>query len=301
MASPDQRALVTDERAAILTLLARRPTPRKHLAGTIEEQGALHLLEIEERGSGDRLFPVESPTWTIDDSAKALTAWHEEGIRMITVVDEDYPANLRMVYDRPPALFVQGQLTPDDERSVAIVGTRTATPQGLDSARAIAQELSRAGYVVVSGLAAGIDTAAHTATLDSGGRTVAVIGNGLHHAFPKANAALQARLATEHAVVSQFLPDQEPRKWTFPLRNAVMSGLARATIVIEAAHTSGARMQARLAIEHGRPAFLLRSLVEQHQWAKSHAQRPGVYVINHGYEVVERLERLYASRPALVA
>jgi DNA processing protein len=213
---------------------------------------------------------------------------------VITVLDDDYPLNLRLVHDRPAALFVRGRLEVDDERSVAVVGTRKPSDDGLRQAQEIARGLSEAGYVVVSGLAEGIDTAAHTATLEAGGRTVAVIGTGLRHAFPKSNAGLQARLGEESAVISQFWPDQGPRKHTFPMRNAVMSGFACATVVVEAKGNSGARMQARLALEHGRPVFLLRSLLS-YDWAQAYAKRAGTYVIDDAREVVESLDRLYSD------
>jgi DNA processing protein len=125
-----------------------------------------------------------------------------------------------------------------------------------------------------------------------------VIGTGLRHSFPAANAALQARIAAESAVVSQFWPSQGPRRWTFPQRNAVMSGFARATVVIEAGNTSGARMQARLASEHGRPVFLHR-LAMEHDWAQAAAERPSTFVVDDGTEVVEHLVRLYESPLAL--
>jgi DNA processing protein len=151
----------------------------------------------------------------------------------------------------------------------------------------------------VSGLAAGIDSAAHRAALDAGARTIAVIGTGLHHTFPKENAELQDRLCGEHAVISQFWPDQGPRKHTFPMRNAVMSGIARATVVVEASFTSGARMQARLALEHGRPVVLLKSLLDAHEWAREYAELPGVYVVEHIAEVVDQLDGLYSPRLSL--
>ena len=214
---------------------------------------------------------------------------------LVTVLDSRYPANLRTVHDRPPVLFVRGALDERDEQSVAIVGTRSATTEGLEQAGAIARGVAEAGYVVVSGLATGIDSAAHVATLEAGGRTVAVIGTGLRHVFPKSNARLQERLSAETAVVSQFWPGQEPRRWTFPQRNAVMSGFARATVVVEASHTSGARMQARLALEHGRPVFLVRSLLE-HKWARTYADRPGTYVVDGAGEILAHLDRLYTEQ-----
>ena len=194
---------------------------------------------------------------------------------------------------------MRGSLTADDERSVAVVGTRRPSEGGLQRARDIASGLVAAGYTVVSGLADGIDTAAHLAALERGGRTVAVIGTGLHRAYPARNASLQQRIADDAAVVSQFWPDAPPTRTSFPMRNVVMSGLARATVVVEASHTSGARMQARFALEHGRPLFLLGSLLK-HDWARQFAERPGTYVVRSADEVVERVERL-VSPDALTA
>ncbi|HET7120523.1 MAG TPA: DNA-processing protein DprA [Solirubrobacterales bacterium] len=290
----------TRERAAVLALMARRKVHWSRLAGSIEEFGsALGLLEELEEAKDPRLFPVEGVAVTLDQLEERVIAYEGEGIHLITVLDAAYPMNLRMVHDRPPALFVRGALAPADERSVAVVGSRKASDEGLETAAEIARDLVARDYVLVSGLAAGIDTAAHRGALDSGGRTVAVIGTGLRHNFPRQNAELQDRIARQSAVVSQFWPGQEPRRWTFPQRNAVMSGFARASVIVEAGNKSGARMQARLAVEHGRPVFLLRSLL-QHEWAKTYAEnRPGTYVVDGGEEVVAHLERLYSTELAL--
>ena len=287
------------ETAAILALMAARSLPWNRLAGAIEAEGrALRLLELLEPDAPDTLFPVEEQRVSLDQLEDYVSDLHSEGIDVVSVLDSAYPVNLRMVHDRPPLLFVRGRLASEDERSVAVVGTRRATAEGIHKARHIAAVLIEAGYVIVSGLAAGIDTAAHTAALDRDARTVAVIGTGLRHSFPKQNAELQARLGRDAAVVSQFWPGQEPRRWTFPQRNAVMSGFARATVVIEASDSSGARMQARLAHEHGRPVFLHRSLLA-HDWAQVAQARPGTYVIEEGAEVVEHLARLYDSQLVL--
>jgi DNA processing protein len=292
----------TRETAAVLALKARkeRDLPWNRLAGAIEEEGsALQLLERLDTGAADRLFEVEQQKASLDDLEDRVHTWEAEGIHLVTVLDEAYPVNLRMVHDRPPALFVRGQLDERDERSVAVVGTRKATPRGIAQATAISRRLLEAGYAVVSGLAAGIDTAAHAAALAAHGRTVAVIGTGLRQHFPKGNAELQARIGREHAVISQFWPGQEARPWTFPQRNAVMSGFARATVVVEASHTSGARMQARLALEHGRPVFFPTSMLE-HRWAQNYRSHESVYVVEDGGEVVEHLERLYSTRLELI-
>jgi len=163
----------------------------------------------------------------------------------------------------------------------------------------IAEHLVDTDYTVASGLAAGIDSAAHRAALDRGGRTVAVIGTGLRRSYPAQNADLQRRIATECAVISQFWPDAPPTKRSFPMRNAVMSGFALATVVVEASHTSGARMQARLALEHGRPVFLLESLLE-HEWAREYAERPGTHVVRAPEEITTLVDRL-TSPGVLVA
>src|SRR6202789_2762673 len=286
----------TRERAAVLALMARRKVQWNRLAGSIEEAGrALALLEELEKAKDPRLFSVESAEVTLDQLEERVISYEQEGIWLTTVLDAAYPMHLRMVHDRPPVLFVRGRLSAVDERSVAVVGSRKASPEGLEKAAEIARDLVAHDYVVVSGLAAGIDTAAHQATLDVDGRTVGVVGTGLRHHFPKQNAELQERLGRESAVVSQFWPGQEARRWTFPQRNAVMSGFSRASIIVEAGNKSGARMQARLAIEHGRPVLLLRSLL-RHQWAQTYAnERSGTYVVETSEEILQHLERLYSD------
>ncbi len=191
-------------------------------------------------------------------------------------------------------VFLAGELTAADGNGIAVVGARKATPRGLGSARAIATHLADRGYTVVSGLAAGIDTAAHTAALNRDARTVAVIGTGLARSYPPQNAALQRRIASECAVISQFWPDAPPTRRSFPMRNAVMSGFALATVVVEASDTSGARMQARLALAQGRPVFLLASLIERQAWAKEYANRPGTHVVRDPTDITTVLERLIA-------
>ncbi|WP_196449157.1 DNA-processing protein DprA [Planomonospora sp. ID82291] len=143
-------------------------------------------------------------------------------------------------------MFSRGALL-EDRRAIAVVGTRQASEQGLRIASAVARELALNKVTVVSGLARGIDIAVHRAALEAGGRTVAVIGTGINRFYPSENRALQQRIAQEGAVVSQFWPDAPPSKQSFPMRNAVMSGYAAATVVVEAPWKSGARIQARLA------------------------------------------------------
>ena len=233
--------------------------------------------------------PPDEPD--LEPIAAEIAGWQREGMRILTVLNDDYPTNLRSVHDRPPFVFVRGELRPADDRSIAVIGTRHASREGLRQTGVVAGGLAEAGLTVVSGLAEGIDSAAHHAALERSRRTVAVIGTGLRRAYPARNAGLQERIAMEGAVVSQFWPDAPPTKASFPMRNVVMSGLALGTVVIEAPNTSGARMQARLALEHGRPVFLFESLL-RHEWARAFAERPGAHVIERADDVIELVERL---------
>ncbi len=282
------------ERAALVALLRAGRRPWAECIEALEREGtALPLLERELNASagGQVSLLHRDPAPLVAAAEADVGAWEQEGYELLTVLDAGYPANLRTVHDRPPLVFVSGRLTARDTRSVAVVGTRRPSPVGLEAARGVARGLARAGYVVVSGLAAGIDTAAHQAALAAGGRTVAVIGTGLRHSYPPQNAALQRRIATDGAVVSQFWPEQPPTRQSFPQRNAVMSGLALGTVVVEASLRSGARLQTRLALAHGRPVFLLRALLNQ-SWARELAEKPGVHVVSEPEQITEAIDRL---------
>ncbi|HWO83272.1 MAG TPA: DNA-processing protein DprA [Solirubrobacterales bacterium] len=286
-----------EETAALVALLRTGRRFWHEVAELVEEEGsALHVLDRElashEEGT---LFPDESAPErpNLDSISEEIQAWLAEGIKIVTVLDETYPVNLRTIHDLPPLLFFYGDLRPEDEQSIAIVGTRHPTDAGRELAAEVATDLTKRGYVIVSGLAQGIDAAVHEATVRADGRTVAVIGTGLHRSYPAQNKDLQSRLARESAVLSQFWPDQPPTKRTFPMRNAVMSGFALATVVIEAKGKSGAKMQARLALEHGRPVFLPDSLVREHDWAQEYARRPGTTVVSTAEEIAEHLDRRY--------
>jgi len=231
------------------------------------------------------------PERALERARADLQRWQTEGIDVITVLDPAYPVNLRAAPDRPPLIFVAGRLQPGDERSVAVIGSRRPSAAGLESTGVISACLGALDYTVFSGLATGIDTAAHCAALARDARTVAVIGTGLQRTYPRQNAQLQAEIARKGAVVSQFWPDAAPTRQSFPLRNAVMSGLTRASVIVEASHTSGARVQARAALAQRRPVALLKGLLVQ-AWAQELATRPGVHVVQTRLEMMRFLERL---------
>ncbi len=274
----------TDSALIALVRAARRPP--SHYADLLEHgRSAAELLEEEQGLLASELASV---------AAVELARWEEQGLRLVTVLNPGYPENLRAARDRPPFIFVQGELLSGDEQAVAVIGSRQASTAGIARARAISGELIACGYTIVSGLALGIDTAAHLTALERGARTLAVIGTGLNHCYPPQSSDLQHRIASEGAVISQFWPEDGPRRDSFPRRNALMSGLGLATVIVEASHKSGARTQARHALGHGRPVLLHRSLLDQ-PWAQQLADRPGVHVISSPSEVVELVERLAST------
>jgi DNA processing protein len=265
--------------------------------------------EVQRPGGLERLLEGELTEWTPeaaktaqlirqsrdqqDDLRAAVLAEDERaaavGADLVTVLDLAYPRTLRLIFNLPPFLYVRGRLLERDLRSVAVVGTREPTEDGLERAARMARLLVDAGVTVVSGLARGIDTAAHEATLDQGGRTIAVVGTGITRCYPKENTELAERVAAVGAVVSQFWPSAPPATWSFPRRNATMSGIAQGTVVIEASATSGAKMQARLALQHGKKVFLLRSLVDRYPWAASYAEQRNARIVDEVEDVVREL------------
>lgn len=282
------------ENAALVLLIRHGRRSAQAYAELVEEAGsAVAALESDE--AQQALFDPD-PSPDLDATVAEIEAWEARGILLVSVLDPRYPQNLLAVHDRPPLLFVAGALAPEDAHSLAVIGSRQASAEGIAAAQEIARHLVERGYTVTSGLAAGIDTAAHRAALAGGGRTVAVIGTGLLHSYPPQNADLQRLIATKCAVVSQFWPEAPPSRRGFPMRNAVMSGMSLGTVIVEASHTSGARVQARLALAQGRPVFLNEALLEQ-EWAQELATRSGTHVVGAPEDITATVERLTAAEP----
>ena len=216
----------------------------------------------------------------------------QHGVRVVGSDEPEYPEWLARIYDPPPVLYVRGALVPGEgERSVAIVGSRAATPQGLAFARALGRDLAQSGVTVVSGLARGIDAAAHRGALEAGGRTVAVLGSGLERVYPAENQSLATAIAARGgAVVSEFPLDAEPHKGNFPRRNRVIAGWGRGVVVVEAGERSGALITARVALDEGRDVL---AVPGHPTWAVSAGTnallRDGAAMVRHAGDVLEAL------------
>lgn len=175
--------------------------------------------------------------------------------KVVALADEGYPERLRTIADPPAVLYCDGVLAPEDRYAIAIVGARQATPYGLRITTILAGELAARGFTIVSGLARGIDAAAHRAALEAGGRTIAVLGCGLDVDYPPQHADLRKEIAASGAAVTEFAAGTLPLAHHFPKRNRIISGLSLGVVVVEAAESSGSLITARLALEQGREVF----------------------------------------------
>jgi DNA processing protein len=179
----------------------------------------------------------------------------QAGVQALTWREPAYPPRLQQIDDPPPVLYVRGTLTPEDERAVAVVGTRSPTTYGREAAAALAGDLARCSITIVSGLALGVDTLAHRAALTQEGRTVAVVANGLDLIYPRDNASLARQIAEQGAVVSEYPLGTRPDPRGFPRRNRLISGMSLGTLVVEAGEKSGARWTVYHALEQNREVF----------------------------------------------
>lgn len=222
-----------------------------------------------------------------------LTWLAQDGCHLVTWFDGDYPPLLRQLMDPPIALYVRGDPTCLTRPQIAIVGSRNPTPAGRDNARAFAQALSQAGFAVTSGLALGIDGAAHQAALEAGGVSIAVAATGLDRVYPPRHRKLAHAIAAQGALVSEFFTGTPPRADNFPLRNRVISGMSLGVLVVEAALQSGSRITARLAAEQGREVFAIPGSIHSPLARGCHALiRQGAKLVETAQDILEELEPL---------
>jgi DNA processing protein len=215
--------------------------------------------------SAEALAKIPGLDPNVIDGLRHFSAWAEmeaevgraenAAIKIVPFTDPTYPARLRLIADPPPLVYVKGEIRNQDERAVAVVGSRSASEYGRRVARDLCRGLASLGFTVVSGMARGIDGAAHEAALNAGGRTLAVLGSGVDRAYPPEHDKLYQRISERGAVISEFPLGTGPVPFNFPVRNRLISGLSLGVVVVEATEKSGSLITASLALEQGREVF----------------------------------------------
>jgi DNA processing protein len=256
-----RRGMMGGERSnrVLLALVTSRVIPARVLVELIRREGAdrIEALGMEGLVRRYRLGPRarEPLRCAFERTPEIEKSLSDHGARAVWLGDDDYPALLSEIPVPPPALFVRGGLDARNTRVIAIVGSRRASLSGRRLTLEVAEELALRGFTVVSGLARGIDTAAHQGALAARGRTLAVLGSGIDLIYPPENRPLSDEISMNGALLSEHGPGVEPLPWHFPLRNRIISGLCMGTVVVEAAPRSGALITARCALEQNRSVF----------------------------------------------
>jgi len=221
------------------------------------------------------------------------------GARVLTWQSPDYPERLRHIDGSPPVLYIRGTLTPEDDWAVAVVGTRRASAYGREMAHQFAAGLARNGVTVVSGLARGIDGQAHQSAVDAGGRTLAVLGSGVDVIYPAEHRRLAERIIEQGALISDYALGVQPEARNFPPRNRLISGLSRATLVVEADMRSGAMITAVYAAEQGREVFAVPgSLLSRNSELPHRLIRDGARLVRNAQDILEELNLTQISEQA---
>ena len=230
------------------------------------------------------LYPIE----------RELELIHKYGCQIVTLYDGAYPPHLKEIDTPPFVLYVKGKLTPEDALSISLVGSRNAKDYGRKVSYRLSYQLAQRGVTVISGLAKGIDTLAHRGALEAGGRTIAVMGNGLSIVYPATNSNLAEKIEASGALVSEFPMAARPKSRNFPRRNRIISGLTLGTVVVEASNRSGALITARLAAEQNREVFAVPGEIFSELSAGTHK------LINDGAKLINTVDDLLNELPPYV-
>ncbi len=255
--------------------------------------------EIREvKGVGSKLLGRIAAAQSQIDVEAEIALCRRNDVAILVEADSGYPRTLREIHDPPGVLFVRGELKSDDALSIGIVGTRHGSHYGRTQAERLAGSLARAGLTVVSGLARGIDAAAHRGALDAGGRTIAVLASGVLNIYPPEHEKLAEEVAAQGAVLSESPPKFEPLAGSFPQRNRLISGLSLGVIVVEAPERSGALITARHAMEQGREVFAVPGRVDGRTARGCHQLiRDGATLVESADDVLEQLGPLVEAAP----
>ena len=263
----------------------------------IRTNNMMNLLHIGE----EILNKIEQEKQRIDPEQE-WDLLEKRNIKAITIKDEGYPSLLKNIYSPPPVIYYQGNFVTimKQSKGIAIVGSRKATYYGRKVAREIASEIAKSGYVVISGLAKGIDTNAHLGALEANGLTIAVLGSGIDRIYPPENRSLAHRIIEKGAVVTEFPIFTKPEKNNFPRRNRIISGLTLGTLVVEAGEKSGALITADYALEQGREVFAVPGSVHSFLSTGCHNLiKQGAKLVNSYHDILEEFQeenKLFSER-----
>jgi len=272
-------------------LLERFGSPRAVLDAAPSDLRSVH-------GVGPKLVERIARAQDEIDAAAEIALCRKHGVAILAESHPGYPRMLHEIHDPPGVLFVKGGIERQDVLAIAIVGTRHATRYGLKQAERLAASLARAGLTVVSGLARGVDAAAHRGALSAGGRTLAVLGSGVLNVYPPEHAQLAAEVVEHGALLSESPPRAAPMAGVFPQRNRIISGLALGAIIVEAGDRSGALITARLAMEQGREVFAVPGPVDSRASRGCHRLiRDGAKLVETADDVLEELGPLVEAAP----
>jgi DNA processing protein len=265
--------------------------------GTPDGVFAASPAEIASVGRISRKLAAALPTLANDPTADDVIALcRKRSVDIVLEGRDGYPSLLSRIDDPPGLLFVRGTLLPQDALSVAIVGARHATAYGLKVAEQLGASLARAGYTVVSGLARGIDAAAHRGAIQAGGRTIAVLGSGVLNVYPPEHADLAREVIDAGALISELPPLTDPNVGTFPQRNRIVSGLSLGVVVVQAADRSGALITARLATEQGREVFAVPGPIDCRMSRGCHGLiRDGAKLVESVDDILEEFGPLFET------
>jgi DNA processing protein len=267
--------------------LFKRLIDRFHLPEAVFQASRHELLEIEgiSQRQADAILNYEAP-----GSIKTeLEQTDQKGFEIITQADSAYPPLLKEIPDPPPFLYVSGSLD-GSSKNIAVVGSRNPTAYGISATQNLCADLTAHGITIVSGMAVGIDTAAHRGALAGRGNTIAVLGSGFNKIYPSQNRSLFKRISEEGAVISEFALNTEPEAHHFPIRNRIISGMSMGTIVVEATRRSGSLITARLAADQNREVFAVPGSIQSFKSTGTHALiKQGAKLVENAQDVIEEL------------
>ena len=279
--------------------------------GPVKMRKLLEVFESPERVLLARAAELRRVEKIGDELASAIASWESTidlpvelalirdfGAHVVTQSSPEYPRSLREIYNPPIILYVWGTLTDRDHNAISIVGSRKTSHYGLESAKKLAYQLAYSGLTVVSGLARGIDTAAHQGALAALGRTVAVIGSGLMDLYPPENLGLAEKIAASGAVISEYPMTFPPDRTTFPYRNRIVAGWGSGLLVVEAGLNSGALITAGQALEHGRLVYAVPGQIDKPSAAGSNRLiQQGAKLVSGAHDILDDLHALFPEKP----